>query len=111
MKKWFKITLNIIVICICLSSVFAAQVTIPSGGNVAEDVEPLMNNIWATVSIVFNVLAFAAILFAGIRYMFSAADARADIKRQTVVLIIGGMLVFLVQPVVQFIVEAAKSIM
>ena len=51
-------------------------------------------NIWATAASVVQILAVAAIVFAGLRYMFAAADTKADIKKQTIVLMLGAVLVF-----------------
>lgn len=53
-----------------------------------------VGGIWATVRTVVQILAVAAVVFAGVRYMFASADAKADIKKQTVILIVGAVLVF-----------------
>ncbi len=58
------------------------------------DVETLVNNVWGTVALVVQVLAIACVVFAGLRYMFASADAKADIKKQTIILVVGAVLVF-----------------
>ncbi len=53
-----------------------------------------VTGIWKTISTLVQILAVAAVVFAGVRYMFASADAKADIKKQTVILIVGAVLVF-----------------
>lgn len=60
----------------------------------SSDVETLVNNVWGTVALVVQVLAIACVVFAGLRYMFASADAKADIKKQTIILVVGAALVF-----------------
>ena len=63
----------------------------------------LEQNIWSTVTVVAQVIAFIAIIFAGIRYMFASADAKADIKKQTIILVVGAIFVFGASLIVQVI--------
>jgi len=63
-------------------------------GNASGTITGKVGGIWATVSTVVQILAVAAVVFAGVRYMFASADAKADIKKQTVILIVGAVLVF-----------------
>lgn len=53
-----------------------------------------VQKIWGTAKTIVQVLAVAAIVFAGVRYMYSSADGKADIKNQTVMLVLGAVLVF-----------------
>lgn len=66
----------------------------PEAGTEIEKVTSLGKNVWATVIFVVRILAFAAIVFAGVRYMFASADQKADIKKGLVFLVIGAVLVF-----------------
>ena len=66
--------------------------------------------IWATVSTIVQILAIAAVVFAGLRYMFASADAKADIKKQTVILIIGAIFVFAATAIIRFVTTAADTI-
>lgn len=65
-----------------------------TGTNKIEGVTNLAGTIWNTVAVILQILAIAAIVLAGVRYMFASADAKADIKKQTVILVIGAVLVF-----------------
>jgi type IV secretory pathway VirB2 component (pilin) len=69
-----------------------------------------VKKIWGTVSLILQVLAVAAIVFAGVRYMFASADGKADIKKQTVGLVVGAVLVFGASMIVNFIVNVTSEI-
>lgn len=82
----------------------------PSGGTAASNITNTTNNIWATVKTVVNVLAIAAIVIAGVRYMFASADTKADIKQQTIILVVGAVLVFAASNIAGLISGAASQI-
>ena len=50
--------------------------------------------VWGTVLLILQILSVAAIVIAGIRYMFASAEGKADIKKQTIGLMVGAVLVF-----------------
>ena len=66
--------------------------------------------IWATLSTILQILAVAAVVFAGVRYMFASADAKADIKKQMIILVIGAILVFGASTVIKLIVDVTEEI-
>ena len=68
--------------------------TLNSGTADTTKVAGVIGNVWRTVTLIIQVLAVACVVFAGLRYMFASADAKADIKKQTTILIIGAVLVF-----------------
>lgn len=65
-----------------------------NNGEVIDTVTGLTYKVWNTVSVVAQVAAIIAIIFAGVRYMFASADQKADIKKQTIILVVGALLVF-----------------
>lgn len=69
------------------------------------------NRVWSTVLTILQIAAVAAIVIAGVRYMFASADQKADIKKGMIGLVIGAVLVFAASTVVQFILTASKQIM
>ena len=81
---------------------------VPSGGTVQFDSQ--VNKIWNTIEYILWVASFAGILFAGVRYMFASADQKADIKKGTISLVIGMVLVFSATLVIDFIVNVFNSI-
>lgn len=121
MEKIKKITLKLLpVLIICMmvlvsfNGVFANSVVdnvISSGaGNGIGDVDSAVTRIWSTVLTILQILAVAAIVVAGVRYMFASADEKADIKKGLGMLVVGAILVFAASTVVQFIVSAAGQV-
>lgn len=117
MSKSKKIILRIIpivmvVILFAGGSLFADGIATgwPSGGTAAPGITTTTNNIWATIRTVVNVLAIAAIVIAGVRYMFASADSKADIKQQTIILVVGAVLVFAASNIAGLIANASNTI-
>ena len=73
-------------------------------------IDTAAKQIWKTVTTIVQILAFAAVVFAGLRYMFAAADQKADIKKGLGMLTIGAILVFAASTVVKFVIGAADQI-
>ena len=61
--------------------------------------------------LVLQVASVAAFVFAGVRYMFASAEAKANIKNSMMLLIIGAVIVFASSTVVGFIVQSAKEVL
>lgn len=108
-----KITINI-VLCVVFvfSVVFATAPTTnwPSAQESVNKVNKITGNVWATIRVIVQILAVAAVVFAGLRYMFSSADGRADIKKDMLYLVIGAVLVFGATTVISFVVNASNEI-
>lgn len=104
MKKSKKIILRLIPVLLLCFTMLSVTYGVGDFGGVSTDlpdssgniptVDSVAQNIWGTVVVIAQILAFAAIIFAGIRYMFASADAKADIKKQTVILVVGALFVF-----------------
>ncbi len=113
MKNSKKFILRMIPVVILLLVVFTSgnglfatggvDTDYPTGGSEIAGITDLAQNIWTTVTVVAQVIAFIAIIFAGIRYMFASADQKADIKKQTVILVVGAIFVFGASTLVQVI--------
>ena len=69
----------------------------------------ITENVWATVLTILQILAFAAIIIAGVRYMFASADQKADIKKGLIYLVIGAILVFASSTIVKVVVNATEQ--
>ena len=118
MKKLLKVLPVVLAVCVILTSVFAgnAGTDISIGGADlagagSSTVENAAKGIWATVITIVQILAIAAVVFAGLRYMFASADQKADIKKSMGILVIGAVLVFGATVVLQFIQNAAKEVL
>lgn len=86
-------------VIITLSSVFAVDEPLSTtvgntGSGTIEKVYTISSTVWSTIKTVIQVAAFSGIIIAGISYMFSSADAKADMKKSLGYLIIGLVLVF-----------------
>lgn len=96
MKKLMKILPVVMVVCMVFTSVFAVSTDFSNlnSGTASDKVSGLTYDLWGTVIVVVRVLAVAAVVFAGLRYMFASADQKADIKKSMGILAIGAVLVF-----------------
>jgi trbC/VIRB2 family len=112
MKRSKKIILTVLPILFVLMFVFTTNVFADvistdfnkiQGGNEINSVTGTARNVWSTIALILQIAAIAAIVFAGVRYMFASADTKADIKKQMVILVVGAVLVFGASTVVQFI--------
>ncbi len=116
-KKIFLRVLPVIMVCLVMFSfsfVFADEPikanNVISNGTASNGIVRVTGNIWQTVIVVIQVLAVAAVVFAGLRYMFASADQKADIKKQLIILVIGAVLVFGASTVLGIISNVTKEV-
>lgn len=85
---------------------------VPSGtpSNSASTADKAISRVWSTVELILKILSVVAVIVAGVRYMFSSADKKADIKTQTFGLIVGAILVFAGSTVINFIVDIVEDV-
>lgn len=114
MKKLLKILPVVMIVCFAFTSAFAIPVGTVSnaieGGNAATTVTSAAQNVWQTVVTIVQILAVAAIVFAGLRYMFASADQKADIKKSMGILAIGAALVFGATLLINLVFNATNAI-
>ena len=122
MKKSKKILLAIIPVVLVLlvvsTNVFAVSNmfdmssldTAVSGGYASTNATNAVQSIWKTVLLILQILAVAAIVIAGVRYMFASADAKADIKKQTITLVVGAVLVFGASGIINMITSISNDL-
>lgn len=111
-KKILKIIPILIISFIMISSVFATiSPNLPAPGNNIVGITDIGAKIWNTTKVVVQILAITFIIVAGVRYMYASADVKADIKKQTIILVLGAILVFAAVPVAQFVSDAAKQVL
>lgn len=115
MKKSKKTVIRVISIVAILMVVLTTNVfgaitpSNPKEGTEIGKITGLGANVWSTIQVIVQIAAIAAIVFAGVRYMFASADDKADIKKQTVILIVGAVLVFAAVPFAKFITDIANQ--
>lgn len=121
MSKSKKMILRILPIVLVLAVVLTCNLLSVSANGVTPgnpdisgtapgQITKVAGNVWSTVIMLVQILAVAAIIFAGIRYMFASADTKADIKTQTITLVIGAALVFAAGPLSEFVANVAQGI-
>ncbi len=122
MKKSRKIFLRILpvmlvaVIMLMSGGVYAAvnggiSAEFPTGnGSGGTYTTGIINNIGSVLKTALQVAAIVAIIFAGVRYMFASADAKADIKQQTVILVVGALIAFAAPTVVDLVKKIFEDI-
>lgn len=110
MKKFMlKIMPVLLVAVLILTGCVFAKVEEPTG-TTDPSVKTFTGNIFQTVKTVVQVLAIAAVIFAGVRYMFASADGKADIKQQTIILIVGAILVFAAVPILNLVQNISNNL-
>ncbi len=115
MKKFMLRVMPIVLIAVlvCTCPVFAKtaqEIQNLANGNGVSKIDNAVSSIWSTVLTVLQVCAIAAVVFAGVKYMFAAADQKAEIKNGLIGLVIGAILVFAASTIVQFIIDAANQV-
>lgn len=112
--KAFSIMMMLVVVFSIVVPVFAdIEPALPAdttNGAKITNATNLGNKIWNTASVIIQIVAIGAIVFAGVRYMFASANDKADIKKQTVILVVGAALVFAAVPIARFIADTARQI-
>lgn len=103
MKKFMLRVMPIILVAVLVlcNGVYAKQITAITG---------FAQNIADTVTTVVQILAVAAVVLAGVRYMFAGADKKAEIKDSMIVLVIGGILVFAASSVIKIITSVGNEL-
>ena len=124
MKKSKKIFLRVLPVLIVLMVVFTTNVfaagTQEGFGSFTNNMTVTANksgktinsisNVWGIILTVLQVAAIAAVVFAGVRYMFASADSKADLKKGLIHLAIGMVIVFGASSVVGFVTGAFDDI-
>ncbi len=118
-KKIFLRILPILMVCVVMftSSFVFADTNEPIStnfeglrGSEAGSLTGTAKNIWSTVIVIVQILALAAVVIAGVRYMFASADQKADIKNQLVILVLGAVLVFAASTIIGIIVKVTNEV-
>lgn len=118
MKKSKKWLLRIVPVFLVLAVVLTTSVfayndldlgNLDTGTEKIDTATIAANKIWNTIAVILQIAAVAAIVVAGVRYMFASADGKADIKKQTIGLVVGAILVFAASYVVTFVTKIAQG--
>ena len=80
------------------------------GAKPSDTAQSSILKVWGTVLLILQILSVAAIVIAGIRYMFASADGKAEIKKQTIGLMVGAVLVFGASSVIGLITNITNDV-
>ena len=102
-----------VLVMVFLTNVYAdISTSFPEGDETGiTSVNDSAKRVWKTVTTIVQMVAFGAVIFAGVRYMLASADQKADIKKGLAILVIGAILVFAASTVVKFVVNAGQTAM
>lgn len=117
MKKLMIIPFCLLILYVFASNVFALgsdPVLVDPGYDeqfVKDEIASTAKDIWATITVLVQIASVACIVYAGLRYMFSSSDAKADIKQGLIYLTIGAVLVFGATLIIDFVSSATNQIL
>lgn len=115
MKKFMLRVLPVLMVLavVLTTNVFALNIddtfTHASETNSITAATDTISKVWGTVLTLLQILAVAAIVVAGVKYMFAGADEKATIKQGLLVLAIGAILVFGASTVVKLLISVANQ--
>lgn len=81
-----------------------------TGDSTISGVTELADRIWSSAILIVQVLSVGCVIFAGLRYMYSSADKKADIKKGMMYLALGAIFVFATSTVMKFIFGIGDSL-
>lgn len=70
----------------------------------------IFGSIWTTVTIIVQILAIAGIIAIGLKYMFSTANTKADIKKDLLPMAIGLIVIYSSTELIPFIVRISEQL-
>ncbi|MEG2646182.1 MAG: TrbC/VirB2 family protein [Clostridia bacterium] len=119
MKKSKKIMLRALPVLMILMVVVTANVfgfsdftpSVDLSGGTDGTATLAVKNVWNIILTILQVAAVAAVVFAGVRYMFASADDKAGIKKSMGTLAIGAILVFGASTVISFLTTVATEVL
>lgn len=89
------------------------MVTKPEGETNSGDIgtaKTTIENVWGTLRTILMLTALGVFVFAGVRFIFASPQVKADIKNQTIGLLVGSIIVFASSTFVKFIIQLLSDI-
>ena len=93
-KKLFLRAIPVLLVVAVMVGGTVYGIDVPTTGSASDSLKTAFGNVYATIIVVVQWIAILCVVFAGLRYMMASANDKADIKKQTLVLVIGAILVF-----------------
>ena len=112
LRKYSKIIIALLIIatiCTSLNVVLGTRVSIPEGGPVNGGASTAANNIVGAVITMVQIIAFAAAVILGIKYITASPDGKAEIKKSATQYVVGAVILFAASGILQIIKNFAVS--
>lgn len=85
---------------------------IPKAENFSNDYTRVpVKRLWSTLILIFQIASVGGTVFAGVRYMYSSAEQKADMKKSMIHLIIGLVIVFSASTVIGIVTGTFNDIL
>lgn len=81
-----------------------------TGTEMIDSINAPVLKIWNTITLIVGIVSFAIIIFSGIKYMYSSADDKADMKKSMMNLIIGASLTFGFSIIINIVVKIVTQL-
>ena len=95
MKKFISILLTIAMMAVMMSPVLAMPTVAPDYGAInGTNAQTIANKILGIIQWFGYIIGFAMLLYIGIKYMMSAANDKADMKKALIGYVIGAIILF-----------------
>lgn len=107
----FLVLLLVVTPCVLADNGPISSSISDTGSSTIPEIVSPVKSIYGSVVLIIRIAAFAAIIFAGIRYMFSSADSKATIKTSMINLAIGAVIVFGATIVIDIVVKIINEIL
>lgn len=93
MKKVVSVLLTLAMIATMMSAVFASNIPDPNTKPPSPEMNTAVSNILGAIQWIGYVFAVGMLLYIGIKYMMSAANEKADLKKGAINYVIGAVVV------------------
>lgn len=71
----------------------------------------LEGNIWGNFQFIISILMVAIVVFYGLKYMWSSADQKSDLKKGMIPMVIGAVLIVCTLQIITFIVNVSNDVL
>lgn len=82
---------------------------VPSG-SVDQKIKTPIQKLFSSILLILQIASVGGVAFAGVRYMFSSSEVKADIKNSMIHLVIGMIIVFAASTIINLIIDVFNDI-
>lgn len=82
-----------------------------TGSDTVTEIVSPAQKIYGSAVLIIRIVAFSAIIFTGVRYIFLAADQRAEVKKSLIYIIIGSSIVFGTTIIIDIVLKIDRDVL